>query len=133
MAKIPVVVILSAAALSFAACRSTTPKNNQPVKTMEAAKAYRFACLPDDVKPSQVVSYGKRNVTVEEKLDAMKAACENGKLVDAQKREIRFYRIACFGNPPYNYNEIRMREQEEIAKLSETCTVIVLECNPMIM
>lgn len=114
-------------------CRTTTKTaNQQPATLMETQKAARFACLPGNVQLTHVVSYGKREVTVEETLDAMQAKCENGKLVDQNKKEIRFFRIACFGNPPYNYDEIRQREQEEIARLRENFNVIVIECNPMI-
>jgi hypothetical protein len=133
MIKIPTSAILSLAVLSVAACKSISQKNNQPSTTMQVSKAARFACLPDDVKPDYIVSYGKKNVKVEERLEAMNAECENGKLVDGNKREIRFFKISCFGNPPHNYDEIRLREQAEIEKLKQNYTVIVIECNPMIM
>jgi hypothetical protein len=120
------------AAWLVACCRSTTKQDKQSLKTMQAQKTARLDCLPEDIRLEQVVSYGKRNVTVEETLDAMKAWCENGKLLDQNKKEIRFFRVACFGNPPYNYDEIRQREQEEIARLQESFTVIVIECDPMI-
>ncbi len=99
---------------------------------MQAQKTARFDCLPEDIRLEQVVSYGKRSVTVAETLDAMQATCENGRLMDKNKKEIRFFRVACFGNPPYNYDEIRQREQEEIARLQESYCVIVIECDPMI-
>jgi len=99
---------------------------------MQARKIARFDCLPENIRLEQVVSYGERNVTVEETLEAMNATCENGKLLDQNKKEIRFFRIACFGNPPYNYDEIRQREQEEIARLQQNYSVIVIECDPMI-
>jgi len=118
--------------LFFACCRSTTKKDKQSPQTMQAQKTARFACLPENIRLEQVVSYGKGNVTVEETLDTMQATCENGKLLDQNKKEIRFFRIACFGNPPYNYDEIRQREQEEIVRLQETFSVIVIECDPMI-
>lgn len=118
--------------LFVACCRTTTQKTNQSVRTMEAQKTARFACLPENIQLTHVVSYGKQNTTVEETLDALQATCENGKLIDQNKKEIRFFRVACFGNPPYNYEEIREREGEEIARLRENCTVIVIECNPMI-
>lgn len=118
--------------LFVACCRTTTKTANQSAKTMETQKAARFACLPEGIQLTQVVSYGKRNVTVEETLDAMQATCANGKLVNQNKKEIRFFRIACFGNPPYNYDEIRQHEQEEISRLQENYAVIVIECDPMI-
>lgn len=98
---------------------------------MQAASLKEFACLPADIRLEQVVTYGKTETTVREKLIALQADCDNGKLVDANKKEIRFYRVACFGNPPYNYDQIRQREREEIAQLKQNYTVIVFACNPM--
>jgi len=120
-------------ALLVAGCRSTANQDKQSRQTMQAQKTARFDCLPEDIRLEQIVSYGKRNVTVEETLDAMKATCENGMLMDQNKKEIRFFRVACFGNPPHDYDEIRQREQEEIARLQQDYSVIVIECDPMIM
>lgn len=94
----------------------------------------KFRCLPKDVRLDQVVSYGRggRNVTVENQLIEMKARCRNSKLVDAKRREIRFFRQSCWGNPPENYLEIQQREAEELAKLQRRYRVIVFRCNPMI-
>lgn len=62
----------------------------------------------------------------------MKASCRSGRLVDGKRREIRFYRPSCWGNPPPDYLEIRQREDDELAKLKRHYTVIVFGCNPMI-
>jgi hypothetical protein len=62
----------------------------------------------------------------------MKARCHRGKLVDSRGREIRFFRVSCWGNPPEDYQEIRKRENEELARLKKGYTVIVFGCNPMI-
>lgn len=118
--------------LFIGCCRTTTKKDKQSPQTMQVQKTARFACLPENIRLEQVVSYGKGKVTVEETLDAMHATCENGKLMDQNKKEIRFFRIACFGNPPYNYDEIRQREREELTRLQESYSVIVIECDPMI-
>jgi len=100
---------------------------------MQNSTTTQFDCLPADIRLDYIVSYGKKEVTVRQKLIELKAHCDSGKLVDGNKREIRFFRIACFGNPPHNYDEIRQREQAEIEKLEQNCTVIAMECNPMIM
>ena len=95
----------------------------------------RFDCLPKDVGLNDVVSYArtsKGNVTVEKKLIQMKAQCRQGKLVDAKRREIRFFRPSCWGNPPADYLEIQQRENAELQKLKATYTVIVFGCSPMI-
>lgn len=125
------IVLAAAIFLSVACCRSLTQKPPQPAPTMQAASLKDFACLPADIRLEQVVTYGKTETTVREKLIALQADCDNGKLVDANKKEIRFYRVACFGNPPYNYDQIRQREREEIAQLKQNYTVIVFACNPM--
>ena len=94
-----------------------------------------FICLPKDVSADEAVSYGikgKSILTVEKKLAEMKARCRQGKLVDAKGREIRFFRVSCWGNPPEDYQEIQKRENEELANLKKRYTVIVFGCNPMI-
>ena len=94
-----------------------------------------FPCLPKDVQPDEVVSYGPKGAqtaTVEKKLREMKARCSGGKLVDTKRREIRFFHPSCWGNPPPDYLEIRQREDEELAKLKRRYAVVVFGCNPMI-
>ena len=91
-------------------------------------------CLPKDVQRDSVVSYGmnkRPNVTVEKKLAEMKARCRNSKLVDAHNKEIRFFRVSCWGNPPPDYQEIKQREHAELEKLKKSYTVIVMGCNPL--
>jgi hypothetical protein len=125
MIKFFAIAILSILSLSRVACHSNTQKKSPPVKTPH------FACLPADIKLDYVSAYGKKEITIQEKLVELKADCVNGKLVDGNKREIRFFKISCFGNPPFNYDEIRRREHDEIEKLKLNYTVIVMECNPM--
>ncbi|HWN99760.1 MAG TPA: hypothetical protein VNS63_10865 [Blastocatellia bacterium] len=104
--------------------------------------AHRFqACLPDDVKATDIVSVQAarpgtaageaKRITVEQKLMALKARCKKGKLVDDSGKEIRFYRlVGCWGNPPADYQEILARQTEEIEKLKKQYTVIEMTCNP---
>ena len=95
----------------------------------------RFDCLPKDVHLDDVVTYRKTtkgNVTVEKTLIQMKAQCRNRKLVDAKRREIRFFRPSCWGNPPADYQDIQQRENAELQKLKRTFAVIVFGCDPMI-
>jgi len=100
-------------------------------------------CLPADVHLDDVVdahvvaSSGDGRpavidkVMVKQKLTALQASCRDGKLVDGAGRELRFYRlVGCWGNPPYNYQAILHRQQEEIARLKEHYTVIEMTCNP---
>ena len=100
-----------------------------------ASQKSKFDCLPNDVRLNDVVSYSKatgKNVTVEKTLIQMKAQCRNRKLTDAKRREIRFFRPSCWGNPPEGYLEIQQRENSELQKLKRTYAVIVFGCDPMI-
>lgn len=97
--------------------------------------AKQWTCLSKDVRADEVVSSGrgeKQNLTVGKKLAEIKARCRRGKLVDAKNREIRFFRTACWGNPPEDYQEIRQHESDELAKLKKRYTVIVFGCDPRI-
>lgn len=103
-------------------------------KTSVKPKPVRFSCLPDDIKLDDVVSYGinqKKNVTVAYKLKAIKAYCHKGKLIGRDKREVRFFRMECWGNPPADYEERTREQNERLDKLKKGYTVIVLGCNPL--
>ncbi|GAC1446728.1 MAG: hypothetical protein NVSMB56_08170 [Pyrinomonadaceae bacterium] len=73
---------------------------------------------------------GNANVTVEKKLAMLRVRCRKGKLVDGRRREIRFFKIECQGNPPADYQEIQKARNEELAKLKKHYTVIVIRCDP---
>jgi hypothetical protein len=95
----------------------------------------KFSCLPKDVQLDEVVTYSKGsrgNITVEKRLIEMKAQCRSHKLVDAKRRQIRFFRPSCWGNPPPDYLEVQQRENADLEKLKRTYTVIVFGCNRMI-
>jgi hypothetical protein len=101
----------------------------------DSSQKSKFDCLPKDVRLDDVVSHSKtakKNVTVEKTLIQMKAQCRNRKLTDAKRREIRFFRPSCWGNPPEGYLEIQQRENSELQKLKRTYAVIVFACDPMI-
>jgi hypothetical protein len=98
------------------------------------------ACLPKDIKSSDVVSTRLvqtatgdvvEKVTVEQTLIELRADCKNGKLVDGSGREIYFYKLTgCWGNVPPNYQEILERQQAELEMLRKQYTVIEMTCNP---
>ena len=95
----------------------------------------QLRCLPKDVGTDDIVEHepgSKTKVTVGRKLGAMNARCHKGKLLDRKGREIRFFHISCWGNPPPDYLEIQRREQAELAKLKQRYTMIVLGCDPLI-
>ena len=99
-------------------------------------------CLPSGIKLDDVVSadisgyakgqpVGLHKVTVEQKLTELNATCSNGELVDVSGKKISFYHLTgCWGNPPYNYQDILQNQRDEINKLKEQYTVIEMTCNP---
>ena len=108
---------------------------NSPSQRTSSSSNQQYSCLPKDVHADATVSYGFKGrlaVTVENRLTEMKARCQKGRLVDSKGREIRFFHLSCWGNPPDNYQEIRRRETAELAKLKQRYTVIEFGCNPMI-
>ena len=108
---------------------------NSPSQRASASSIKQYSCLPQDVRADETVSYGFKGrpaVTVQNKLVELKARCRKGRLVDSKGREIRFFHLSCWGNPPENYQEIRRRETAELAKLKKRYTVIEFGCNPMI-
>lgn len=135
-----VVLLLAGTAISFhrpsnlwADASVTADGSRVPARSASTNGMKKFDCLPKDVQLDEVVSYGKTadgNVTVEKKLREIKARCRHGKLVDKKKKEIRFFRVSCWGNPPPDYLEIQQREHAELQKLKRRYTVIVMTCNP---
>ncbi|MEK6337077.1 MAG: hypothetical protein AABM67_19310 [Acidobacteriota bacterium] len=108
---------------------STSVKNN-PSK-----------CLPDGINRTDVVSTevvgslkGRpqyRKITVEQKLNELKARCRRDKLVDASGTEIRFYKLAgCWGHPSPDDQEVLERQNRELKALRERYRVIAMTCNP---
>lgn len=92
-----------------------------------------FPCLPPHLSLDDVVTYrrgGAANITVKDKLIELKAYCYKGKLVDAKRREIRFFNVECWGNPPPDYQEIQQKRQAELERLQRRYTVIILGCDP---
>jgi len=128
-------LLLVAALTGSGRAAASVPTQPNSSEDNHIAQRSKFDCLPNDVRSDDVVTYGrttKGNVTVEKKLIQLKAQCRKGKLVDAKRREIRFFRPSCWGNPPPDYLEIQQRENAELQKLKRTYTVIVFGCNPMI-
>jgi hypothetical protein len=114
---------------------AVTTTLDKPRDDDDSAPSKNFSCLPKDVRADEVVSYDvevKSSLTVEKKLIELKARCRRGKLVDAKGREIRFFRISCWGNPPEDYLEIQKGEGEALAELKKHYSVIVFGCNPTI-
>jgi hypothetical protein len=136
--------LLLPGAMSMAQCQgkhsakedssSSAQSKSMNDKDQQAAAA-QFDCLPDNIALKDVVSYrgdASKNVTVRDKLIGLKAKCENGKLVDEHDREIRFFRVECWGAPPEDYRERQQRQQDELKELEKKYTVVVMECSRFI-
>ena len=100
----------------------------------QAREGAKFGCLPEGYTSADVVSYREKRkqayVTIDDKLVELKAHCKEGKLVDGKGREIRFFKFACYGNPPIDYEELKQKELQELEKLQKKYCVIVMECDP---
>jgi hypothetical protein len=136
-------VLLLPGAVSMAQCQSkntaqgdsSSSEQSKAMNDKDQQEAAQFDCLPDDIALKDVVAYrqkAERNVTVRDKLIELKAKCENGKLVDEHHKEIRFFRVQCWGNPPADYRERQQRQQEALKELEKKYTVVVMGCNPFI-
>ncbi len=110
-------------------------------QTAFAQSKTNYPCLPKGITLDTVVSatiagtpQQSKKIYVKDKLKQLNARCSKKKLVDDEKREIKFYRlIGCSGiaYPPNDPHWKKMRKQdEEIAKLRKKYTVITLTCNP---
>ena len=90
-------------------------------------------CLPPNVKANEIVVYGsngKRNVTVVERIEELKGRCRNGAIVGPDNKEIRFFRVTCWGNPPSDYQIVQAEERRKLEVLKAKYTVIVIRCDP---
>ena len=138
-----IVAVLCPPRLSTAASSPSTTRQGRVKQLIKAGKNKKMVeaqldCLPETFTSDEVVSYrsvgrGKdKDITIKDKLNELKAKCQDGKLIDSKNREIKFFRITCFGNPPADYLEIEQKQQEELRRLQKQYTVIVIECNPRI-
>jgi len=97
------------------------------------------SCLPKNVELAAIVQGEPENdsakgepkpVTVEQRLNELKARCKNGKLFDRTGKEIYFvHLIGCWGNPPEDYQEQLDRQQQELKRLKEKYTVVEISCS----
>ncbi len=92
------------------------------------------SCLPSGVTLDTVVSIddgGANKITVGQTLNSLGASCNSGQLVDSNNKVIKFYNlVGCWGNPPYNYQQILSQQNQDIQNLKAQYTVITLTCNP---
>ena len=97
-----------------------------------------YSCLPGNVKPADIVSAERTGgqdpklvtISVEQTLRQLRARCVRGKLVDAKGKEIRFYRVQCFGAPTAYAMETTRRQRVELEALRKRYTVVEMTCSP---
>ena len=126
--------------LVFIAIAFLRADHSAGMQIVTASQTEFRACLPQDIKPSDVVSariieVGNNNiiekVTVSQRLSELRAYCKNEQLVDGAGRALAFYKLTgCWGNPPANYQEILEQQRAQIEKLRTRFTVIEMTCNP---
>ncbi len=93
------------------------------LETVVSAKKMGF----DNVTQTQKVSI----IYVKETLTKIGGKCVAGKLNDSAGKEIKFYHLqGCWGNPPFDYQEILADQAKELSELRKKFTVIELTCNP---
>jgi hypothetical protein len=139
------VLMFFAVAQSQAQCdknkKTETEKANADKKMPE--KQTKFENLPDGAKLNDEVREeitdkdGKvienKIITVEEKLRKIGAKYQDGKLVDNDGREIRFYKPPVRGTSQ-GFEEDQKQaklDAEELKELQEKYTVIILYVNPL--
>ena len=93
------------------------------------------ACLPPGLTATDIVSADRGSgrlvtVTVAQRLRQMRASCRAGALVDSTGREIRFYRLHCFGAPTTYALETMRRERVELDSLERRYAVVGMTCSP---
>ena len=110
-----------------------------PSKTVEKD---RFDRLPENIKPETQIRKAIKNnkgetvsfeiTTVEKILNELKAFYKNGKLVDGNGREIRFYEPLCRGvsRGTEEDEQDRKAKENELAELEKNNTVVILHCDP---
>jgi len=100
-------------------------------------------CLPKGITSETVVSaenlgfdkvkqtFRVASVNVKETLNRLGGRCAAGDLTDAGEKGIKFYRLqGCWGNPPFDYQEILNNQAKELTDLRKRFIVVELTCNP---
>lgn len=106
-----------------------------------SSMAQSYKCLGSGVDENSVSGFRTQTsktgetytvkITVKHTLKSMRARCRQGKLVDRNGRQIRFYFLkGCWGSPPDDYSEILDQQQKKIERLKKRYTVIEIPCNP---
>ncbi len=117
--------------------------DNSDVKVLPTPpKQTKFDRLPEnitlqtqvmkDVLDSKGKAISSEVMTVEKRLNELKAKYKKGKLVDGKGREIRFYDSSCGGvSQPLEENQKEQKDKAVgLADLKKKYTVIVLACDP---
>lgn len=93
-------------------------------------------CIPPGINLNESVAneamhdgWNEYNITIREKLSALGATCNGGILHAANGKPIYFYRMKGYwGNAPYNYEELRLAESNEIIGLSNQYELVLISC-----
>lgn len=134
---LPIAILIFCAATQITCAQSKS--GNKPKAAAQSNNRLQYDCLPENIKPDQIVSVipnpaGReekfKRETVKQRLDKLDARCAAGKLIDGKKREIRFYQLqGCWGNPPADYQEILSAQEKELKELKKKFAVVEITCN----
>ena len=136
-------IVLTLCGQIAAAQNKTKSKNNQKKSSAVKKTSADFSvCLPEGITAETVVSaenfrfdkvkqtYRIDSVNVKETLNRLGGKCVVGNLTAASGKAIKFYRLqGCWGNPPFDYQEILSNQAKELADLRKKFTVVELTCN----
>lgn len=89
---------------------------------------WNASCLPNGYSLDTIV--GDDRVTLGSKLTSLNASCPNGQLISGNNKPITFFsRNTCWGNAPYNYQDLLTAEQQQIQALqNQGYEVIIKSC-----
>jgi hypothetical protein len=78
----------------------------------------------DSHHPISPGTTARRVITVRQKLIQIGAYCKNGVIYDRTGKEVFFYHVTEWGNPPVNYRELQEKARQELRRLEAQGTVI---------
>jgi hypothetical protein len=123
-------------------CDKKTAQSPVNMTTPTPKATTRYDRLPENITLESKVAKETKNdrgeftsveiVTVEKRLNELKARYEKDRLVDEKGKEIRFFQTLCRGvSAGEEQDEIdRKAKEKELAELEQKYTVIILQCDP---
>ena len=123
-------------------CEQKTMQNANNMALPTPVKKMKYDRLPPnitaetevrrDVLNSKGETVSSEIITVEKRLNELKARYKKGVLVDKKGKEIRFFEPLCRGvSAGFEQDQADQKaKDEELAELKKKFTVVILYCNP---